>query len=86
MPTLDDDLQSLDDSSQWRGRRCYTGQVLEQAAESTAELLRHLIDETPTSAAKISATLLKHGVDLPAQSIQRHRNRRTGRGQPCRCP
>jgi hypothetical protein len=66
-----------------RGPRCQIGQLLETADADVAESLRAVL-ETTVSATVIAEALGRHGNQVTAWTVNRHRRRGTPNG--CRCP
>ncbi|MFF1600821.1 hypothetical protein ACFVYV_25485 [Streptomyces mirabilis] len=66
-----------------RGPRCHIGLLLEGADTDVAESLRAVL-ETTVSATVIAEALGRHGNQVTAWTVNRHRRRGTPNG--CRCP
>lgn len=80
-----DELQSLEGQRKPAGGTpCRLAVILGSMSPEERAALSRLLDETPTYATQIAATLQSHGHQVNAAQIGHHRRRVRGGG--CSCP
>lgn len=65
---------------------CAVTFALDTFDEETRKSLETIIDRPNADIGKIAAFFVKHNLDVPANSIWRHRWRLRGNGSGCKCP
>lgn len=83
--SLLDDLQALaEESSAFPATRCRVAFFYETLADNDRILFEDLVESKKMPATRIAQVMQKHGYDIAAHSVTRHRKRKEGSG--CLCP
>ncbi|NML55170.1 hypothetical protein HHL19_35410 [Streptomyces sp. R302] len=78
------DLEALTvDPGPQKGPRCSVAAYLDTVDADTAALLRTVLDNPTVQTSHIAKTLARHGVQITAPTVGRHRRR--GEPNGCRC-